>query len=435
MIDGLPSDDAKNRAAALKSSMSMLSPYRVLDLTTERGLLCGQMLGDMGADVIKVEPPGGSPARAMGPFYQDEPHPDRSLYWWAYNRNKRSITLDIERDAGRDLLRRLAKRADFLIESFNPGYLSQHGLGFDDLARINPALIFISITPFGQDGPKANYADSDLILMAASGPLILAGDADRPPVRLSIPQAYLHACADAAVGALAAHHERTRSGRGQHVDVAAQQSVAMATQSNILAAPLGATQTRRMSGGVRIGPLEIPLVWPASDGYIAMTFLFGSALGVFTAKLMRYICEQGFCDERTRDKDWIAYGENLFSGAEPLSEFERVKEVVRNFTRSRTKAELLALAVERGFLITPVTTIAEVVESPQFASRDYFQRIEHPELGESFLYPGPFAKFSATPIEYGRRPPMVGEHNSEIYREELGLSARDLADLARAGVI
>jgi len=169
--------------------MSMLSPYRVLDLTTERGLLCGQMLGDMGADVIKVEPPGGCSARGIGPFYKDAAHPDRSLYWWAYNRNKRAITLDIERDAGRELLRRLVERADFLIESHNPGYLSQRNLGFADLAGINPALIYVSITPFGQDGPKATYADSDLIIMAAGGPLILAGDADRPPVRLCIPQA------------------------------------------------------------------------------------------------------------------------------------------------------------------------------------------------------------------------------------------------------
>jgi crotonobetainyl-CoA:carnitine CoA-transferase CaiB-like acyl-CoA transferase len=415
--------------------MSMLSPYRVLDLTNERGLLCGLTLGDMGADVIKVEPPGGSSARGIGPFYKDAPHPDRSLYWWAYNRNKRSITLDIERDAGRDLLRRLAERSDFLIESHDPGYLARRSLGYTDLASINPALIYVSITPFGQDGPKATYADSDLILMAAGGPLILAGDEDRPPVRLCIPQAYLHASADAAVAALAAHHERTRSGLGQHVDIAAQQSVAMATQSYILAAPLGSPEARRMSGGVKFGPLEIPLVWPASDGYVAMTFLFGSALGVFTAKLMRFICELGFCDEATRDKDWIAYGEQLFSGAEPLSEFERVKEVVRKFTRSHTKSELLELAVERGFLITPVTTIQEVVESPQFASRDYFQRVTHPELGESFSYPGPFAKFSATPIEYRRRPPTVGEHNSEIYRGELGLSEREMADLTRAGII
>ena len=192
--------------------MAMLTPYRVLDLTTERGLLCGQMLGDMGADVVKIEPPGGSAARAIGPFYNDAPHPDRSLYWWAYNRNKRAITLDIERDAGRELLLRLVERADFFIESDNPGQMARHHLGFDDLAKINPALIYVSITPFGQDGPKASYADSDLIIMAAGGPLILAGDADRPPVRLGVPQAYLHASADAAVAALAAHHERDALG-------------------------------------------------------------------------------------------------------------------------------------------------------------------------------------------------------------------------------
>ena len=224
--------------------MSILSPYRVLDLTTERGLLCGQMLGDLGADVIKVEPPGGSSARKIGPFYKDVPHPDRSLYWWAYNRNKRAITLDLERDEGRDLLLRLVERADFLIESYNPGYLPQHGLGFADLAKINPALIYVSITPFGQDGPKASYADSDLIILAAGGPLVLAGDDDRPPVRLSMPQAYLHASRRRGGGALAAHHERVRSGLGQHVDVAAQQSVAIATQSYILAAPLGSPRRR-----------------------------------------------------------------------------------------------------------------------------------------------------------------------------------------------
>ena len=413
----------------------MLTPYRVLDLTTERGLLCGQLLGDMGADVVKVEPPGGSPARTLGPFYNDAPHRDRSLYWWAYNRNKRGITLDIDREEGRDLLRRLVERTDFLIESFNPGFLAERGLGFDELSRINPALIYVSITPFGQDGPKASYADSDLIILAAGGPLVLAGDDDRPPVRLSIPQAYLHASADAAVGALAAHHERVRSSLGQQVDVSAAQSVAIATQSYILAAPLGSPEARRMSGGIKLGGLDIPLVWPAKDGYIAMTFLFGSALGVFTRKLMHYLCENGFCDTATRDKDWIAYGEMLFSGQEPLSEFERIKTLVANFTRIHTKAELLQLAVERGFLMTPVSTVAEVVESPQLESRGYFQTVEHPELGASFRYPGPFAKFSATPIQYRHRAPTVGEHNREVYRDEIMMSDREFAELVKKGII
>ena len=145
----------------------MLSPYRVLDLTTERGMFCGQLLGDLGADVIMIEPPGGSCARRLGPFYRDVPHPDRSLFWWALNRNKRSITLDITSSDGQVILRRLVASAHFLIESDTPGTLAAYGLGYDDLAALNPALVYVSITPFGQDGPKAHYADSDLIILAA----------------------------------------------------------------------------------------------------------------------------------------------------------------------------------------------------------------------------------------------------------------------------
>jgi crotonobetainyl-CoA:carnitine CoA-transferase CaiB-like acyl-CoA transferase len=231
----------------------MLSPYRVLDLTTERGMFCGQLLGDLGADVITIEPPGGSSARRLGPFYRDMPHPDHSLFWWAFNRNKRSITLDITSRDGQVILRRLVASAHFLIESDTPGALAAYGLGYDDLAALNPALVYVSITPFGQDGPKAHYADSDLIILAAGGPLVLTGDDDRPPVRVSVPQAYLHASAEAAVAALIAHHERQRSGRGQHVDVSAQQAVAQATQSGILATPLHSDEFQRLSGGVQGG--------------------------------------------------------------------------------------------------------------------------------------------------------------------------------------
>src|SRR5437868_6432551 len=174
----------------------MLSHCRVLDLTTERGLLCGQVLGDLGADVIKVEPPGGSPVRRLPPFFGDLPGPERSVYWWAYNRNKRSITLNLDSDEGRDLFRQLARGADFVIESDNPGQLSQRGLGYQELSALKPELIVVSITPFGQDGPKASYADSDLTIMAAGGVVILYGDEDRPPLRMSVPPAYLHASVD-----------------------------------------------------------------------------------------------------------------------------------------------------------------------------------------------------------------------------------------------
>jgi crotonobetainyl-CoA:carnitine CoA-transferase CaiB-like acyl-CoA transferase len=413
----------------------MLSPYRVLDLTNERGLLCGQILGDLGADVIKVEPPGGSSARKIGPFFQDQPEPNRSLYWWSYNRNKRSITLDYTHTEGRELLFRLAKDAHFIIESDMPGELAALGLGYGDLAAKNPALIGVSITPFGQDGPKANYADADLIVLAAGGPLVLAGDDDRPPVRVSIPQGYLHACADAALGALAAHHERCVSGLGQHVDISAQQSLALATQSGILAAPLGADEYRRAAGGLKAGNMIAQLVWPAKDGFISCTFLFGSALGVFTTKLMRWLGEQGWCDEATANRDWIGFGAALASGAEPMSEYDRARQILSSFTASKTKAELLQLALEKGFLFGPVSTIEDVVESPQLRARDYFQEVEHPELGRSFRYPGPFVKFSESPIKYRRRPPLIGEHNREIYCGELGISQKEFSQLHDRGVI
>ncbi|HEV7733067.1 MAG TPA: CoA transferase [Candidatus Binatia bacterium] len=406
----------------------MLSPYRVLDCTNARGLLCGQMLADLGADVIAVEPPGGSPARRLGPFADDVVDPDRSLVWWSYARNKRSITLDLERPEGRDIFRRLAASAHFVIESDDPGVMPARDLG---PAALDPSLVYVSITPWGQTGPKAHWADSDLILLAAGGPLVLTGDDDRPPVRLPVPQAYLHASADAAVGALIAHHERQRSGRGQHVDVSAQQSVAQATQSYILCAALGAPEVRRTAGGLKNGPLTLRLLFPASDGHVAITFLFGSAIGPFSRRLMEYLYEQGACDAATRDKNWLEYTQLLLSGAEPLEEFERVKRVVESFTRSRTKAELLAAAVARGLVMAPVATLDEVVASPQLAARDYWQPMAHSDIGRSVTYPGPFAKFSATPLRWRRRPPTVGEHNAEVYAE-LGL---DVAELERRGVV
>src|SRR5262245_22037991 len=410
----------------------MLSPYRVLDLSTQRGLLCGQILADVGADVIHVEPPGGSPARRLGPFAGDVVDPDRSLFWWAQTRNQRAVTLDLETAEGRDILRRLVAGAHFLIESDEPGAMTARGLGPDALLGINPALVHVSITPFGDDGPRARWAASDLVLLAAGGPLFLTGDDDRPPVRLPIPQAWLHAAAEAAVAAMIAHHERQRSGRGQHVDVSAQQAVSLATQSYSLCAAVHAPQVRRMAGGIKHGKLNARFVYPARDGFVAITFLFGSAIGPFARRIMEYVHDEGFCDAATRDKDWINYGDLLLRGVEPLAEFERVKACIEACTRTRTKAELLEAALARGLLIAPVSTLDEVRASPQLAAREYWQPVEHEALGRRIEYPGPFARFSASPIRYRRRPPMVGEHNREIYGDELGL---DVAALARRGIV
>lgn len=413
----------------------MLRGCRVLDLTTERGFLCGQILGDLGAEVIKIEPPGGSPARRLTPFFNDETHPDRSIYWCAYNRNKRSITLNLATEKGRAIFHRLAMDAHFLIESDPPGELARIGMSYRDLSLDNPSLVYVSITPFGQDGPKAGYADSDLVILAAGGPLILYGDEDRAPIRMSVPQAYLHASVDAAAAALIAYYERLESGLGQHIDVAAQESVGLAAQSTTLATFLRADEMRRMAGGIRMGPIRVPLVWPAKDGSISCVLLFGTAFGPFTQKLMNYIYQNGGCDQATRDKNWLAYADLLLSGKEPMKEYERVKSTVSRFFFSKTKAELFEIARENNLLIAPVATIDEVLDNPQFKEREYWRPVEHSELGRSVHYPGPFARFDERPILYRRRPPRLGEHNREIYIEELGFSERDLAEHERSGVI
>ena len=274
-----------------------------------------------------------------------------------------------------------------------------------------------------------------LVILAASGPLILAGDHDRPPVRVSVPQAYLHAGSEAAVAALIAHHERQLSGQGQHIDVSAQQATAQAALSSMLAAPLNTEEYQRMSGGVRLGPLFARLVWPTQDGYVTIAYFFGASVGPFTRRLMEWICEEGFCDAATRDKDWIAYFELLFSEQEPLEEYERLKLVVEAFTKSKTKAELLQGALERNLLIGPIMTIEEMVENDHFAARDYWRTLEHPELGQAVRYPGPFARFSTTPIAYRHRPPTLGEHNRDIYIDELGVTESQLGDLQTRGVL
>ncbi len=400
-----------------QSAETLLGGLRVLDLSDHRGLLCGQILADLGADVIQIEPPRGSPARGIGPFYQGKAHPERSLTWWAYTRNKRSVVVDLETAAGQATFRLLVQSADFVIESFRGDELGRLGLGYDELARLNPRLIYVAITAFGRSGPKAAYADTDLIVLAAGGPLALTGDADRAPLRISVPQAYMHAASDAAAAALIAHHERARSGLGQAIEVSAQQSVALATQSTILSTGVGFVASQRMSGGTRLGPLSSQLVYPAKDGYVSITLLFGSAFGRATRRLFEYIYEHGGCDAATRDKDWIFYFEHMMTGEESFDEYDRVKRVVAEFTTRHTKADLLAAGLERGLLIAPVTTTAEVVDSPQLAARNFFAPVEHGDLGTSIRYPGAFARFSETPIITQRRPPHIGEHTREVLAE------------------
>ncbi|MDH3684190.1 MAG: CoA transferase, partial [Acidimicrobiia bacterium] len=282
------------------------------------------------------------------------------------------------------------------------------------LRAANPRLITASISPFGDDGPRADWPASDLTVWAAAGPLLLAGDADRAPVRTTTPQSWQHAAGEAADAALVALWERQTSGRGQHVSVSAQLAGMQATQCAILADAIGGTSSQRVAGGGNFGGLEFRIVWPAADGHVTIAFLFGASLGPFTARLMEWICEEGGCDEAIRDKDWVDYGMALHNGTETAEDYANVRSLVEAFTSKKTKAELLEGAVARKLLIAPIYTIDDVASSEQMRARGFWEDVEVPqaETGETIRFPGRFARADRAELPFLGPPPRLGEHQS-----------------------
>lgn len=398
----------------------MLSSYRVIDLTDERGHLAGLMMRQLGADVIVVEPKQGSSIRRLGPFAGDVVDDERSLHHWAYNRGKRSVVLDLDSDDGRGHLHDLIAGADVLIETCLPAERAELGLDPVALAEINPALIHASISAFGSTGPKSTWPATDITIQAAAGNMAITGDKDRPPLRAgSLPQAWHNAASEAAVGILIALHERQqRSGLGQYVDASAQQCVNQAAQSMMMAVPNRATSTTRMAGGANLQGIDIQLMWPCKDGYASVTLLFGLMVGPFTQNLFDWVYEEGFCDEATRTKDWVEYAMMLLDGREPVAEYERIKQCLTDFFATKTKKELLDAAVNRKVLITPVWTAADVVASPQLTSRDYWEDIDQPPVGV-VRHPGAFARFSHRPLEVLPAAPRLGAHTDEVLAEPI----------------
>jgi crotonobetainyl-CoA:carnitine CoA-transferase CaiB-like acyl-CoA transferase len=413
----------------------MLAACRVLDLTNERGLLCGQILADLGADVIQIEPPGGSSARRLPPYYKDDPHPEHSLVWWAYARNKRGIALDLSQPRGRDLLRRLAASADVLVETEAPGRLAALGLGYEDLARENERLVYVSITPFGQHGPKRDWAETDLVLWASGGPLYLSGDADRPPLRPSVPQSWAHACADAAVGALVALAERRRSGRGQHVDVSAQQSVSIVTLAANLSAQLRSPLPTRSSGVLKVGSTVVRTLFRARDGWVLHVPGITPAVGTFMKRMVEWLVEEKLCEEKLVGEDFGTWGIRMFLGQFAQADWDAVDQALASLFARHAKADLLREAVARKLLVAPILDPGELARSEQLAARRWPSPVEHAELGAAFVYPGPFAHFGASPIGYRRRAPRLGEHGREVLVGELGLGADEFEALRAQGVV
>jgi len=377
----------------------VLDHLRILDATDDRGQIAGLFLAQLGADVVLLEPPEGTVTRRMAPFVDAAGDPDTSLRHWSYNRGKRSVTV-----ADPTTLATLAADADVLLHT--PGALGGVAVDLAALRAANPALVTVAITPFGDDGPKADWAATDLTVAASSGQLVLTGDADRPPVRISEPQSFHHAALEGAVGALLALTERARSGLGQHVDVSAQQSMTEATQASMLAAAVGALPYRRTAGGILVGPYKVRFVYPALDGHVSITLLFGAMIGPFTARLMSWVHERGFCDEATRDLDWVGFFELLFSGRLEASVLQTATDAVAAMTATMTKAEIMAEATARRLLVAPVATPADVVAEEQFRARDYWDR--HEIGGRPVDLPGPFVRSSTGGVRRLGPPPSPG---------------------------
>lgn len=414
-----------------KPKNSFLSPYRALDLTDQKGYMCGKILAGLGAEVIKVEPPKGDPGRTADPFPSEAAGSTRSFYWCAYNVNKDSITLDLTTGQGRELFKRLVKKTDFVIESFKPGYLASLGLGYETLKEINPGLILISITPYGQSGPYKDYQASDLICWAGTGYMWLCGSGNRPPIRMAVPQAFVHGGSEAAMGSLVALWHRNLTGRGQQVDVSITESVMWEC--------LGANnhwdlreEILKREGAFRpFGPFRMRYLFKCKDGEIVVLVLGGRVGAKGQKKMAAWIDEEGMANDFLRNFDW-----DNFDAAHYNDELSRpLESTLQDFFNKKTKEELFAAAREMGFFLAPVNNVQDLLESPQHLHREFWVEVHHPELGKNLTYPGAPFKTSEVFWKLAYRWPEIGEDNDRIYQGELGLSPEEMQNLEGAGVI
>ena len=365
----------------------MLSDYRVLDLCDERGALCGQLLADLGAHVVRVEPPGGSPMRTALPA---------ELMWQVYARNCDSLVLDLATDGGKRRFADAARSADLIVDN---GQLRALGVEVAALRASNPSLVHLTIGAFG-DGPKRDYHATDLIAQAASGAMAITGYQDSKPLRTGAITAWSHAGVAGAGAALLALRSAERSGRGQDVDVSAQEACNLAASFSLLTAYVGASRMGRVGN---VGGNVIPLIWPCKDGFVSMTIGFlGPMLG-FAHNLLKWMRAENYIDDSLANLDWPKYMSSLreTGNVAPLQTF---KEALGGFLKARTKNELLDGAVEHGALIVPVSTAHDLLESRQLAARDFWWK------SNDLTLPGAFARFSRRPLRLRSRAPKLDAH-------------------------
>lgn len=389
-----------------------LEGIRVLDLCDHRGEMAGRVLSDLGAEVICVEPPGGSPSRQRPPFTAD----GRSLWWETLALGKKSVILDLTNPQGRSGLMELADTADVVIESFAPGHLEELQLDYPTLSERNPTLVMARISAFGQSGPHSQIAASDLTLESAGGLVGMQGDPDRPPVPVGFPQASLHAGVQAAADITIALNARYLTGQGQHLDVSTQSAIvwtlmnATGWPSVVGTNPPGFCDTRHLPRSTPIEGMRAPRLFLCKDGYATFGVHLPGVGERTMAGTIAWLKEAhpDLVDEEMAALDWNRWMSLVKQGKASVDLYNQAFDHVSEAFKRCTKAELLALAVERKLLIAPVLTTADLFVDEHLQARDFWTSVE------DLTFAGPFAKLSSTPIRYRGSAPEPGADQSVL---------------------
>lgn len=409
------------------SASAPLAGMTVLDLTDHRGEFGPWLLGELGADVIKVEPPGGTEGRAALPRRpQQGPTGDlRSWQFCAYNSNKRSIVLDLDDPDDQTVFEGLVTRGDFIYESGVVGNLAAAGFGHDDLAALNERIVHVQVTPFGLDGPRSGDPASELSLAALGGPANMQGVFERAPVKISVAQAWRHAGAEAAAAGLMAHARMRVTGAAQHVGVSAQAAMTWTLLNAMETHAICGRDFRRSS---TLAQLAVPLQmrYRTQDGWAIAV-----ARGVATGRLLDWYIEEGLADESWRAEDWSTYDMRASAG-EPISRtFDELYGAMVGLCERHTNAELLQRSMLMKETIAPVHTVADLVGLEHLRVRDFWRPVRGGDAAGVELPGGP-ATIDGVRIGTKRQPPRLDEHGHEIRAQLAAARAAGQAPLAAA---